>query len=686
MKSLNLRYIILESLSGVAAWRDGDVMAVRVLPPPKAQPALPRGYAHDDPPAAVFQLRPNTEGDEPFESRRWKSVSFQTELDSPESWLVRVRFRGSGWLPARTEFWRDVEIKPGRGGIAIDTSDCVICMDSGTLEYIRCDVLKAPGDSCLRISGISAVEHDSTTFWETRIDRFGQRLKGRWEGKVKSEDDLKADASAALPDPLPGNDRDRWGGWKKGPRFNATGSFDSARDDNGRWWLVTPEGNPYLSLGACCTGVGSVGMAVPGRESWFEEIPAKDGELADAWRADPRGGFGGAELYPRKWHGHARADDPGVTQFNYLVANLVRSFGSDWYERWCGRTEARLDAWGLTSLGCWSDLEFAEARRRPAVMPAERLSPPDWTELVSTRDPVWPVKRVPDVFHPGFESAVEGCFKDLERFRNKPWVLGFFMGNEQNWSSLVTPLALPLAWESRRVFIDGLRGKYGAIDALNRAWLTRFASWDRLAGEQINAHYPGLSETGVADCDAFLEKFCDRYFGLVRKELKRAVPQALFWGCRYLALPPRAAVLRGSARHMDLVSINWYLWHKQEPEDAARFLGHWHELCGGKPLAMTEWSFEMTNERLLASRALFTTEAERAELAGRYIRACFSLPFVVGLHWFQWPDQPILGRGRRDGERSAFGLVDVTDRPHEKLVGVIRENSRRMYEMHSNGR
>ena len=685
LNSLNPKYILLEPLTGAAAWRDGGDMLLRVLSPDEAKSGLPRGYAHDESLAAAFLIRPNMEGDEPFDARRWRSIVFAADLEATENWRVRIRFQAAGWAPSHTEWWQEVDVSPGENEIELDMSDFVMCMDSGVLACIRFDVLEATPGSTLRITSVTPREHDGASYWAARIDRFGQRIKGDWDGKIESEADLEADAAAPLPDALNPDKRDRWGGWQDGPEFESTGSFRLEQDDQGTWWLVTPDGNPYLSLGACCTGVGSVGVHVPGRDSWFAEVPEKGSDLAEAWRADPPGGFAGAELYPRKWHGHADPEDPNVTQCNFFVANLIRSYGAEWYEKWCERTAARLDAWGMTSLGCWSDIEFGESYQRPTVMPAERLSSPGWDELLARGDAVWPVKAVPDAFDPRFADIVDGCFAGLEKFRGKPWVLGFFVGNEQKWSFLVSPMALPLHWESRRVFIAELKEKYGSIEALNEAWSTGFASWDRLAAEQINEHPPGLSEQGVADCDAFLEKFCDRYFGTVRRELKRAVPDALFWGCRYLALQPRAAVLRGSARHMDIVSINWYLWHKQEPEDAAAFLGKWHELCGGKPLAMTEWSFEVTDDRLLASRILTTTEQERADLAKRYMDSCLELPFVVGLHWFQWPDQPILGRGNGDGERSAFGIVDVADRPHKKLTEAIRKSSSQMYEMHGKG-
>ena len=679
---LTPKYMLLEGLTGVAAWRDGGDMVVRSLAPEDAGNGLPYGYAHNDPTVAVFQVRANTEGDEPLDGRRWKSLALSTELAADQPWRVRIRLRGAGWQPAHTEWWKDLDIQPGECELRIDTSDLVMCMDSGVLDTLRFDVFQAAPGSELRIRSITPEEHDGASFWAPRIDRFGQRIAGRWHGKIESQDDLEADGGAPLPAPLQADERDAWGGWKSGARFEVTGAFGLERDAAGAWWLVTPDGNPYLSLGACCTGVGSVSVETFLRESWFEELPGKRGELAEAWRTNPPHGFAGAELYPRQWHRGDHAQESDLTFCNFTVANLIRTYGEDWYQKWCDRTAARLDAWGMTSLGCWSDLGFAAAHNRPTVIPAERISPPQWGDLLARGDAVWPVKAVPDAFHPRFEQAVDGCFSGLESLRGEPWVLGFFVGNEQKWAFLVSPFAMPLDWTSRQVFVDGLKERYGTVDALNQTWSTAFASWDTLAATQTNSHWPGLSEQGVADCDAFLERFCDRYFGLVRKELNRAVPGALFWGCRYLALQPRAAVVRGSARHMDIVSVNWYLWHKQEPEDAESFLGQWHDLCGGKPLAMTEWSFEVTDDRLLASRILVTTEQERAELAARYMRSCFRLPFVVGLHWFQWPDQPILGRSVRDGERSAFGIVDVADRPHQPLAETFRACSEEMYPLH----
>jgi hypothetical protein len=43
-----------------------------------------------------------------------------------------------------------------------------------------------------------------------------------------------------------------------------------------------------------------------------------------------------------------------------------------------------------------------------------------------------------------------------------------------------------------------------------------------------------------------------------------------------------------------------------------------------------------------------------------YLKAAASDPRIVGLHWFQYLDEPATGR-LLDGENSPFGLVSVTD-------------------------
>jgi hypothetical protein len=51
---------------------------------------------------------------------------------------------------------------------------------------------------------------------------------------------------ASANDAVTNNELDRFGGWTD-KRFEATGFFRVEKDE--RWWLVTPDGNAFLSFG-----------------------------------------------------------------------------------------------------------------------------------------------------------------------------------------------------------------------------------------------------------------------------------------------------------------------------------------------------------------------------------------------------------------------------------------------------
>ena len=47
---------------------------------------------------------------------------------------------------------------------------------------------------------------------------------------------------------------------------------------------------------------------------------------------------------------------------------------------------------------------------------------------------------------------------------------------------------------------------------------------------------------------------------------------------------------------------------------------------------------------------------------------------MIGVHWFQYADEPT--GGRADGEDYNFGLVDIDDRPHGKLIRALQASNR----------
>ena len=97
----------------------------------------------------------------------------------------------------------------------------------------------------------------------------------------------------------------------------AAPGFFSVKEESGRWWLIDPEGNPFISKGVCHVTFQGDAIQRTGRSPYQEAVTAKYGEVA-RWR------------YP---------------------------------------TAARLLDWGFNSLGAWSDseLRLPVGRRRPVA-------------------------------------------------------------------------------------------------------------------------------------------------------------------------------------------------------------------------------------------------------------------------------------------------------------------------------
>jgi hypothetical protein len=114
------------------------------------------------------------------------------------------------------------------------------------------------------------------------VDGFGQYTRARWDGKIASDDCATTYTTAGgggaggLP---PAMGLDRYGGLQKGPNFAATGLFRTERR-GGRWWLVTPDGHGFFSLGIDVVSAEVGATFVEGREFMFVGVPEQRDPLA----------------------------------------------------------------------------------------------------------------------------------------------------------------------------------------------------------------------------------------------------------------------------------------------------------------------------------------------------------------------------------------------------------------------
>jgi len=192
------------------------------------------------------------------------------------------------------------------------------------------------------------------------IDPFGQFVHADWPGKLKHAAELaqrrQMEAEAIQAQPAL-KDRDIWGGWAQGPQRRATGWFRT-EEINGKWWLVTPDGTLFLSMGVDCVGTWSRTF-VTGRDTWFSWLPDRATEP-----------YKGCFSFQKDAHSGADIIDGRGWTFGFYAANLIRKYGPTWEADWRKQTYARLQNWGFNTIANWSQHDVLEHAPLPYVVSA----------------------------------------------------------------------------------------------------------------------------------------------------------------------------------------------------------------------------------------------------------------------------------------------------------------------------
>ncbi len=423
--------------------------------------------------------------------------------------------------------------------------------------------------------------------------------------------------------------------------------FFRAEQRDGRWWLIDPTGQPFLSQGVChITFVG------------------------DTIKDTRRSPYGEA------------------TQAKYGTV-----------EKWREAAAGRLMDWGFNSLGAWSDEKLSAVKvngRQLANAPIVDFGE-GFVASAGKGAQAWLQGIFPDVFDPQFESfcgrrARERCAPR----KDDRTILGWFTDNELRWGPdwrgndelLTMFLNLPSGAPGRKAAIQLLRERYPELARFNAVWKTGFTSWEDLErtakavapvtrkalyaqneGEERQANEADPKRAAfVADCEAFAAQLAERYFRITREALRAADPNHLNFGCRFAYLPP-VPVRASASRHLDVISFNCY---QTDPTSTVR-----QYAALGRPLIIGEFTFRAEDVGLPNTRGAgpkVAMQADRAAAFERYVHLVLSEPAVVGYHWFQHSDQP--KEGRFDGENSNYGVVNAQDEPYPELTRQMTEVNR----------
>ena len=71
-------------------------------------------------------------------------------------------------------------------------------------------------------------------------------------------------------------------------------------------------------------------------------------------------------------------------------------------------------------------------------------------------------------------------------------------------------------------------------------------------------------------------------------------------------------------------------------------------------------------------------QTARAQAYRDYVEGALHHPQFVGCHWFQFHDQPVLGRAG-DEENYQIGFLDVADTPYVETIAAVRSVGYNLY-------
>lgn len=477
-------------------------------------------------------------------------------------------------------------------------------------------------------------------------DRFGQWMNETWPGKVATETQLRteyADEAAALANiSLDATKYDQYGGIKSLGKQASTGYF-RLQAINGKWWFITPDGYPFIVKGVDATSLWEAGYKTP--------ILKPDGTLKQIFE----------ELPDRTAYAPAYTKDAGGEYVSFVVANVMKKYGSDFESKWEDITKKRLIQWGFNTFSKWTKPKSVTFPYIQSLQDPSNLRRILWTY---------------DVFDPQSGPIIENALKaQLQYSRYSRWLIGYTYDNEAGWTTDIVKEVLTYSSSSpaKSAFVDFLAQKYnGSLTLVNQDLDTNAASFDALKDIPVD-----IANVSAADVSEYIRLASRTYHSMIRDIIKKYDPNHLFLGTSIV--PTWRTSLDWDHAAMDYVDVFSVDSYSRDGGWISRYEGY------GKPLLNLEHSFG-SSERGLSyiSLATVTTSIRERGLAYQaFAESQAAHPLFVGSGWYSYYDQPVTGRP--DGESYNVGLVNQQDQPYTEMVNIMKTTHAGLENVHLNG-
>jgi hypothetical protein len=433
--------------------------------------------------------------------------------------------------------------------------------------------------------------------------------------------------------------KDRFGGCPD-VRFNGTGFFRLEKKD--RWWLVTPEGNAFLSFG--------LNHVTPGL--------LRRPQCIDHWA---------------KTFGVRDASD--VRQFAAGYAHKVRE---------------DLAALGMNTLGVHSSLRDLPPGSVPYVHTARFV---DICHYMTPSE-----SDFLDVFAPAFESHCDRVSQSevLPR-KDDAWLIGYFMTDcpiftDQDAASRHNSVygavrkGLP-TWPrvlrnlegscpGKRAYTATMRELYGGdITRFNVVYGTAFSSFEALE-HALNWRPQTDANNALETRDNlfFLERVVERYYAVAVASIRRYDPNHLVLGDKLNGNTDTPdSIVRLAGRHADLVFYQMYgFWEEQKPK-----LDAWSRLTG-KPLFNGDSSYAVPYDQMPDPYGPHcASQQDRARRFLEFGENAFARSDFVGWTWCGWID----GLKAQQQEKQHSGVQDPWGNYYRPLTQAMAGFSNRLYDL-----
>lgn len=446
------------------------------------------------------------------------------------------------------------------------------------------------------------------------VDEFGQSNLVDYPEKIYSLEQLKKEWEKEDKEFVNTDvyNYSKFGGYKQ-KKVKGTGFFRTEKIGD-RWWFVDPEGYLFLSVGVDCISAGNGGNVynIDKRAGMYKKLPPTD--------------------LMEKYTPEYNRSKPFIS---FGLWNLYRRYGDEFLEKSKEMIFKRMDKWGLNTIANWSSVDIMNMNRKAF--------------LVSLRDlgMEHDLMGLCDVYKSDFRSKVDNSISEfVALYRNNPWLIGYFIGNEPAWLGEEARLCDLILEGGKRpiksALIEYLKKVGDTLEHRKEFIFSTFRTFLTVTNQLLKEHDPNHLNLGI------------RFGNILNLDEK---------------------ILKSCGESFDVLSFNCYdLYPNAEMMDRAlritnlpMIIGEYHFGTVDRGLAQSLWQVDSQKQRGIAYRY--------------YTEKAYAHPGLIGTGYFQWCDQDLTGR--RDGENFNCGLIDVTDRPYKEQVEAMMATAVRLYDIHS---